>query len=362
VDAAGAPIKGTIITEKDVSLAPLADRTVAVIGYGTMGRAHAVNLRRSGIATLVGLRPGSAAARVAVADGLTVLGVSEAVVRADVVVLLLPDQVMAEVYTAAIAPHLRPDAALGFAHGFAIAFDLIRPESRRPCFLVAPKGQGDMLREAFAAGGGLPGLLAVTDDSPPQTWQLAAAYARAVGCLRGGATATTFRHECLSDLFGEQVVLCGGVIELLQTAFDTLVSRGYDAENAYFECVYELKLIVDLIQRYGIDGMRGRISGTAAYGGLTRGPRVIDASVRARIEGILDEIESGAFAREFLARYADTEHGTAALAAREAASPLAQAGRRLQDRLRALDTAGSGADGAGEAEDVADSSDAARPD
>ncbi len=250
---------------------------------------------------------------------------------------MLPDEAMAAVYAAEIAPHLRPRAALGFAHGFAIAFGQIVPEPGRACFLVAPKSQGDLLREAYVRGAGVPGLLAVTEGSPRGTWALAAAYARAVGCLRGGGWRTTFRRECVSDQFGEQVVLCGGVIELLQAAFDTLVGRGYDAHDAYFECVHELDLITRLVHRYGVDGMRRRISRTAAYGGLTRGPRVIDAGVRERLGAILDEIESGSFAREFLARHDDPAAGTAALADREGRTPLARAGHGLQARLDAMD-------------------------
>jgi ketol-acid reductoisomerase len=240
---------------------------------------------------------------------------------------------MAEVHAAEIAPNLRADAALGFAHGFAVAFAQIRPDPGRPCFLVAPKGQGDLLADAHAAGGGVPGLLAVTPDSPPATWDLAAAYALAAGCLVGGGFVTTFRAECVSDQFGEQTVLCGGVIELLKAAFEVLVDAGYGEENAYFECVHELKLITDLLHRHGLEGMRRRISGTAAYGGLTRGPRLIDDAVRARLREILAEIESGEFAQEFLARHDDRRAGTAALRRRESGTALARAGQRVLPRL-----------------------------
>jgi len=243
--------------------------------------------------------------------------------------LMLPDEAMAAVYAAEVAPHLRPTAALGFAHGFAVAFDQVELSPGRSCFLVAPKGQGDMLLAAHAAGGGVPGLLAATKDAPDATWDLAAAYAKAVGCLQGGGFVTTFRTECVSDQFGEQVVLCGGVIELLKAAFDIMVEGGYGRQNAYFECVHELKLITDLLHRHGVDGMRNMISGTAAYGGLTRGPRVIDESTRNRMREILREIEDGAFAREFLDQHAQT----AALAAEEAAGPLAQTGRQMLPRL-----------------------------
>jgi len=298
-----------------------------------MGRAHALNLVRSGVPVVVGARPGSPRGDLARREGLRVLPVPAAVAEGDVVMLLLPDEAMADVYGRDVAPGLKPGAALGFAHGFAVAFGQIGPEAGRPCFLVAPKGQGDMLLAAHAAGGGVPGLLAVTEDSPGETWDLAAAYALAVGCLVGGGFVTTFRQECVSDQFGEQAVLCGGVIELLKAAFDIMVEGGYGRENAYFECVHELKLITDLLHRHGIDGMRNKISGTASYGGLTRGPRVIDAGVRERMRTILAEIESGRFAREFLAEHDHPEHGTRALARREAAGPLAVAGREILPRL-----------------------------
>ena len=323
------PAPGTEIAAGNVNLDPLAGKTIAIVGYGTMGRAHALNLGRSGCQVVVGSREGSQSGQKAVQEGFTVLPVAQAVGQADVVMLMLPDEAMAAVYAAEVEPHLRPEAALGFAHGFAIAFDQIHPAAGRRCFLAAPKGQGDMLLQAHAGGGGVPGLLAVTDDSPVETWDLAAAYAKAVGCLTGGGFVTTFRTECISDQFGEQVVLCGGVIELLKSAFDIMVDAGYGEENAYFECVHELKLITDLLHRYGVEGMRGMISGTASYGGLTRGPRLIDDGVRARMKDILQELEDGTFARELLARHGET----AALAAAEAAGPLATTGRLMLPRL-----------------------------
>ena len=328
------PAPGSLLFAAAESSSPLRDKVVAVIGYGTMGRAQALNLRDSGLAVVIGSRPESPSGLAAAEKGFQVLTVGEATGAAAVVMLMLPDEAMASVYTETIAPRLGPRAALGFAHGFAITHAQVVPEEGQPCFLVAPKGQGDKLREAYVAGDGLPGLLAITDSSPPETWSLATAYAQAIGCLRGGGLVTTFAEECVADQFGEQVVLCGGVIELLQAAFDTLVERGYNAENAYFECVHELKIITDLLHRHGIDGMRQRISGTAAYGGLTRGPRVIDAGTRRRLGEILDEIVAGDFAAELLDRHADPERGTAALARREAASALVRTGRALTARLR----------------------------
>ncbi len=325
------PPAGTVVEADQVHGEPLAPLTVAIIGYGTMGRAQALNLRRSGVQVVVGSREQSVSGDRARSEGMTVLSVAEAALAADIVMLMLPDEVVAEVFADEIKPVLKPDSIVGLAHGFAIAFDQIQWSG--PCFLVAPKGQGDMLLDGFAVGGGLPGLLAVTDSSPPETWDLAASYAKAVGCLVGGGFVTTFRQECISDQFGEQVVLCGGVIELVKAAFEIMVEGGYGEENAYFECVHELKLITDLLHRHGVDGMRRCISGTAAYGGLTRGRRVISEDVRENMRAILSEIESGQFAREFLARHNDPRQGTAALADKEAASPLAAAGRRVLPRL-----------------------------
>lgn len=327
------PSLGAVLERDDAHLGPLEQRVVAVVGYGTMGRAHALNLRRSGVRVLVGSREGSPRGDLARNERHDVRSVAEAVGAADVVMLMLPDEAMAEAWRRDIGPHLGPGAAVGFAHGFAVGFDQIRPEPGRPCFLVAPKGQGDMLAEAHAAGGGVPGLLAVTDDSPPATWDLAAAYALAAGCLEGGGFVTTFRDECVSDQFGEQAVLCGGVIELLKAAFTVMVEAGYGEENAYFECIHELKLITDLLHRHGVDGMRDRISGTAAWGGLTRGPYLIDGTVKERMRRILSDIEDGTFAREFLAGHDHGTTGLAALARREAEGPLARAGHRVLPRL-----------------------------
>ncbi len=328
------PRRGTILEPEAVTLAPLAGCTVAIVGYGTMGRAQALNLRRSGVDVVVGARPGSPRGALASREGFTVLDPAAAVTAGDPVMLMLPDEAMAPVFSEVVAPNLKSGAALGFAHGFAIAFAGVDPPTEHPCFLVAPKGQGDMLLAAHAAGGGVPGLLAVAPETSIATWDLAAAYAKAIGCLAGGGFVTTFRDECVSDQFGEQAVLCGGVIELLKAAFEIMVEAGYGRENAYFECVHELKLITDLVHARGIDGMRQRISGTAAYGGLTAGPAIIDEKVRERMRRVLARIESGEFAREFLARHDDPLRGTGALAAREAAGPLAAAGRELQQRLQ----------------------------
>ncbi len=325
-----------VYEESEVTLAPLADRTVAILGYGNQGRAQALNLRDSGVAVVVGARPDGRGHARAVADGFAPVSLQKAAAQGDVVMVLLPDEVQGPAWRDWLAAGMKPAAALGFSHGFAIAFDQIAPPDGATCFLVAPKGQGDMLREAFAKGGGLPGMLAVTDTSPDGTWDLAAAYAKAIGCLKGGGFRTTFREECIADQFGEQAVLCGGLIELLRAAYDTLVSRGYSKDNAYFECVHEVKLIADLLHRHGLDGMRRMISPTAAYGGLTRGPRLVDDGLRDRMSTILDEIESGDFAAEFLADASSADPSGASLAAREAASDFTATGRGLRKRLDAL--------------------------
>ncbi len=325
-----------VFEEAAVSTAPLQGRRVAVLGYGNQGRAHALNLRDSGIAVVVGARAEGIGAAAARADGFAPVPLAEAAAAADVVMLLVPDEAQAGVWTGGVAGHLGPGAALGFAHGFAVAFGLIAPPPGHGCFLAAPKGQGGMLREAYVRGGGLPGLLAVADASPPGTWELAAAYAKAAGFLRGGGWATTFREECVTDQFGEQAVLCGGLVELIRAAFETLVDRGYAPQNAYFECVHEVKLIADLLHRHGVDGLQRLISPTAAYGGATRGPRVIGAASRRAMADLLDEIESGAFAREFLEACARRGAGRDGRAAAEAESALARTGRELRARLEAL--------------------------
>ena len=320
-----------------VSFAPLAGRRVAVLGYGNQGRAQALNLRDGGVVeVVVGARQDGAGAARARADGFTPLPLAAAVAAGEIVMLLVPDELQGPLHREVVAPALRSGAALGFAHGFAVAFGQVVPEPGRACFLAAPKGQGEMLRAAFVAGGGLPGLLAVSDGSPPGTWELAAAYAKAGGFLRGGGWATTFREECVTDQFGEQAVLCGGLVELIRAAFETLVARGYSPENAYFECVHEVKLIADLLHRHGVDGLQRRISRTAAYGGATRGPRVIGPGSRAALEQLLDEIESGSFAREFLAASAGGAVDPRRREGVEEGSPLARTGRELRGRLEAL--------------------------
>jgi len=312
----------TVFEYDQVSISKLDGRTVAIIGYGNQGRAQALNLRDSGVDVVVGTRDGSKA----IADKFEPLSIPEAVAAGDIVMVLLPDEVQKVVWEQQIEPAMKSDAITGFAHGFAIAFNQIDTEDRET-ILVAPKGQGDMLREAYNNGGGLPGLLSATTDSG---LEIAAAYAKAVGCLHGGGFVTTFRDECIADQFGEQVVLCGGLIELIRASFETLVERGYDEKNAYFECVHEVKLIADLLHREGVDGMRKKISPTAAYGGLTRGRRLINDDTRKEMHIILDEIESGDFAKEFL-----DNNNLEQLSELEADSKLVSTGRTMRSRLEA---------------------------
>jgi ketol-acid reductoisomerase len=279
---------------------------VAVIGYGSQGHAHALNLRDSGIEVEVGLRAGSPSAEAAEDAGLAVSTVGEATRGAQVVAVLVPDHVQKGVYEAEIEPNLEPDAALLFAHGLNVHFGRIVPASGHDVVMVAPKAPGHRVRELYESGAGTPGLVAVHQDASGHALALALAYGTAIGCGRVGLLETTFAEETESDLFGEQAVLCGGVTSLIKAGFETLVEAGYQPEIAYYECLNELKLIVDLIYEGGFEYMRYSISDVAEYGDLTRGPRVVDERVKETMRTLLDEIRSGAFAREL---FADDEAG-----------------------------------------------------
>jgi len=289
--------------EKDADPTLIQGRKVAVLGYGSQGHAHALNLAESGVDVRVGLRPGSSSRRKAEEAGLRVLPTAEAAAEADVVMVLLPDTDQKAVYDADIAPHLRQGDALLFAHGFNIRFGQIVPPAGVDVAMVAPKGPGHLVRRTYSEGGGVPSLVAVAQDASGKAHALALSYAHAIGATRAGVLDTTFEEETETDLFGEQVVLCGGLTALVQAGFETLVDAGYQPESAYFECLHELKLIVDLMYEQGIAGMRYSISDTAEYGDLTRGPRVIDDHVRATMRTILEEIRSGAFAEEWIAEH-----------------------------------------------------------
>src|SRR5215207_1980489 len=291
----------TVLYEKDADRSLIADRKVAILGYGSQGHAHALNLKESGIDVVVGLREGSSSKAKAEAAGLTVMGLSEASAHADLIMILLPDTEQAEIYTEHIEPNLSEGDALFFAHGFNIRFEQIVPPANVDVAMVAPKGPGHLVRRTYTEGGGVPCLIAVHQDATGNARGLAMAYADAIGGARAGVLETTFEEETETDLFGEQVVLCGGLTALVQAGFETLTEAGYQPESAYFECLHELKLIVDLMYEQGIAGMRYSISDTAEYGDLTRGPRVIDDHVKATMQGILEDIRSGRFAEEWIA-------------------------------------------------------------
>ena len=290
-----------IYYENDVNRSAISDRKVAILGYGSQGHAHALNLKESGVDVCVGLREGSGSISKAEEAGLVVRSISEASDWADVIMLLLPDTDQAAIYEEHIAPNLKAGDAIAFAHGFNIRFDLITPPDDVDVIMIAPKGPGHLVRRTYVEGGGVPCLIAVEQNPTGGAKDLAMAYADGLGGARAGIIETTFTEECETDLFGEQVVLCGGVTELVRSAFDTLVDAGYQPEICYFECLHELKLIVDLMYEQGIGGMRYSVSDTAEYGDLTRGPRVVDDHVRETMKQVLDEIQSGAFAEECVA-------------------------------------------------------------
>ncbi len=286
--------------DADARLELLAGKTVAVIGYGSQGHAQAQNLNDSGVSVVVGLRPGSPSQARAEADGLRVLPVPEAAAAGDIIQILVPDEHQAVLYKTDIAPHLTAGKALMFSHGFNIHFKQIVPPADVDVFMVAPKSPGRMVRRLYQEGKGVPGLIAVHQDASGQARDLALAYARAIGCTRAGVFETTFREETETDLFGEQCVLCGGVTELIKAGFETLVEAGYSPEIAYFECLHELKLIVDLINEGGLTKMRQNVSNTAEYGDYMVGSRIINEDVRAEMRAVLAEIQSGIFAKEWI--------------------------------------------------------------
>jgi len=308
----------------------LKDRTVAIIGYGSQGHAHALNLRDSGLDVVVGLTPGRPSWAKAEAAGLKVMTTAEAAKAGDVIMILIPDHLQGDVYAKDIAPHLTAGKTLMFAHGFAIHFKQIAPPKDVDVTMIAPKAPGHRVREVFVEGAGVPALVAVAQDATGQALQKALAYALALGCLKAGVIETTFKEETESDLFGEQAVLCGGVSELIRAGFETLVAAGYAPEIAYFECLHEVKLIVDLIQEGGLAYMRFSVSDTAEYGDYTRGPRIVNEQTRAEMRKILSEIQSGQFAKEWIEENKSGRKNF--LAMREAAKhqPVEEVGRSLR--------------------------------
>ena len=316
--------------EKDADPALLASRRVAVIGYGSQGHAHALNLKDSGIDVRVGLREGSSSRAKAEAAGLRVSTVAEAVSEADVVMILLPDTEQKSVYEADIEPNLSDGDALLFAHGFNIRFGQIKPPAGIDVGMVAPKGPGHLVRRTYESGGGVPALIAVSQDASGKARALSLSYAHAIGATRAGVLETTFEEETETDLFGEQVVLCGGITELVMAGYETLVNAGYQPESAYFECLHELKLIVDLMYENGISGMRFSISDTAEYGDLTRGPRIINEGTRAEMAKILEEIRDGSFAEEWIAENRNGRPRYNELKAKGQEHPIEKVGAELR--------------------------------
>ena len=289
--------------DSDVSMDAVKNQTIAVIGYGIQGRAQASNMRDSGLDILVGLRKGGDSWALAEKDGHQVTEIDDATKQADIVHILIPDMEQSTIYRKYIAQHLSEGKALSFSHGAAIHWKWIEPPGDIDIIMVAPKGPGQMVRELYQEGFGTPSLVAVQQDRSKEAWKRVLALAKAIGSTRPGVIQTTFKEEVETDWFGEQADLCGGTHALIMNAFETLVDSGYQPEVAYFECLHELKLIVDLVQKYGIEGMYTRVSETARYGGLSRGPRIVDDSVKEKMRDILKEIQSGSFAEEWLSVY-----------------------------------------------------------
>lgn len=286
--------------EKDGDLNVFEGKTVAVLGYGSQGHAHALNLRDSGVQVVVGLRADSASRESAEELGLTVKSVADCAKEADVLMMLLPDEKQKKVYDEEVAPHLREGQALAFAHGFNIHFGQIQPPEFVDVFMVAPKGPGHLVRRVYEEGNGVPALVAVHQDASGRAKEMALAYAKGLGALKAGVIETSFQEETETDLFGEQAILCGGVTELIKAGFDTLTDAGYQPEIAYFECLHEMKLIVDLMYEGGFEGMRYSVSDTAEFGDYYTGPRVVDAHVRETMKKVLTEIQDGTFAKAWI--------------------------------------------------------------
>src|SRR6202453_848627 len=323
--------------DRDADLNLIKNKKVAIVGYGSQGHAHAANLRDSGVKDVrVALRPDSISVAKAKSAKFEVMTPADAAAWADVVMILTPDELQAEIYAADIAPHLKKGASLVFAHGFNVHFQLIEPRADVDVWMVAPKGPGHTVRGEYQKGGGVPCLVAVHQDASGNALDLALSYAAGVGGGRSGIIETNFREECETDLFGEQAVLCGGVSHLIQAGFETLTEAGYAPEIAYFECLHELKLIVDLIYEGGLGYMRYSVSDTAEYGDYTRGPRIVNQQTRAEMKKILSEIQSGEFARQWIAENKECRHKF--LATREAARtpPVETVGRELREMMTFL--------------------------
>ena len=317
--------------DRDADLARLLDKKIAVIGYGSQGHAHALNLRDSGARHVaVALREGSATAKKAQAEGLQVMTVAAAAAWADVLMMLAPDELQRDIWKVDIAPHIRDGAALLFAHGLNVHFKLIEPPAGVDVLMVAPKGPGHTVRSEYLKGGGVPCLIAVEQNATGGALDIGLAYASAIGGGRSGIIETNFREECETDLFGEQAVLCGGLVELIRAGFETLVEAGYAPEMAYFECLHEVKLIVDLIYEGGIANMNYSISNTAEYGEYVTGPRIVTAETKAEMKRVLEDIQSGRFVRDFMLENQAGQPSFKATRRRAAEHPIEEVGGRLR--------------------------------
>lgn len=322
-----------VFYDQDADSTLIRGKRVAVIGYGSQGHAHANNLKDSGVEVVVGLREGSESAQKACKAGLEVADVADAVSGADIIMVLVPDELQASLYREQIEPNLKQGAALLFAHGFNIHFGFIEPRPDTDVFMVAPKGPGHLVRSTFVQGGGVPCLIAIAQDASGSARDIALSYASAIGGGRAGIIETTFQEETETDLFGEQTVLCGGLTSLIQAGFETLVEAGYAPEMAYFECLHEVKLIVDLIYEGGIADMRYSISNTAEFGDLTRGPRIVNDQTKAEMKKILGEIQSGKFAREWMDENASGGNKFKSLRAAAADHQIEEVGARLRGMM-----------------------------
>jgi ketol-acid reductoisomerase len=326
-----------VIYDRNADLSKLDGKVVAVLGYGSQGHAHALNLRDSGVDVVVGLREGSSSVEKARGDGLRVESIADAASLGDLVMVLVPDERQAEVWQAEIADGIAPGDLLMFAHGFSIHFGQIDPGPEVDVGMVAPKGPGHLVRRQFLEGNGVPGLVAVERDATGHARELVLAYAKGIGCTRAGVIETTFKDETETDLFGEQAVLCGGVTELVRAGYETLVEAGYDPRLAYFECLHELKLIVDLMYEKGITGMRYSISNTAEYGDLTRGKRVIGEPTRQAMRQLLADIQSGEFAREWIAENRAGQENFRRLREEQKDHQIEREGRELRQMMDWID-------------------------
>ncbi len=324
--------------DDDADLSLLDGKTVAIIGFGSQGHAHALNLKDSGVQVVVGLREDSKSVQEARDHGLEVLGVADAASRGDIVMLLVPDEKHRAIYEAEVRDGIAPGNLLMFGHGFSVHYGEVEPPAGVDVALAAPKGPGHLVRRQYVEGSGVPGLIAIHQDATGNAKALALAYARGIGCTRGGVIETTFKDETETDLFGEQAVLCGGASELVQAGFETLVEAGYAPEMAYFECLHELKLIVDLMYEKGLAGMRYSISNTAEYGDYTRGKRVITDETRANMRKILQEIQSGEFAREWIAENRAGQENFLRMREEQAKSQVESTGKELRAHMDWIQT------------------------